>query len=72
MITVDSILNFDFSALSVADRLKVIRKIEDTLGGGTDSFVLTANQKAEYDRRYQEALQHPDRLLTLDELKARR
>jgi putative addiction module component (TIGR02574 family) len=65
------ILDFDFSQLTVAARFSIMRRICDSLENDLDSFQPTAEEWAEYDRRAQEAMDRPEKMLTLEEFKAR-
>jgi putative addiction module component (TIGR02574 family) len=52
-------LDFDFSKLSVAERIQLAEDLWDSIPESAD-IALTDVQKAELDRRLEDLAQHPD------------
>jgi len=54
--------------LSVADRLRVVEAVWNSLDAEPDAPALSPEQRAELDRRLDDLEAHPDKLLTWDQV----
>ena len=55
--------------LSIAERIRLVEEIWDTIAEENEAFELTDAQKRELDRRLKSATNTPDRGRTWDEIK---
>jgi putative addiction module component (TIGR02574 family) len=62
---------FDFSGLSVPERLDLIERIYDSIEAEAPPPALSDNLRAELDRRLNDYLAAPDNVIPWDEVKAR-
>jgi putative addiction module component (TIGR02574 family) len=56
-------------ALSVRDRLKLLRAIAESLEADSETIGLTAAQERELDRRWRKHLRHPSAAKTWEEIR---
>ena len=65
--------HFDFSHLSVADRIQLAEDLWDSIPAdtGVDTLPLTPEQRSELDRRLQDALEHPGQSIPWNEVRLR-
>jgi putative addiction module component (TIGR02574 family) len=63
--------DFDFSSLSVAERIQLAEDLWDSVVAETTDIPLTDAQKAELDRRLEDLRRNPDDAAPWDEVRDR-
>jgi putative addiction module component (TIGR02574 family) len=61
---------YDFSSLSIEERIDLVQAIWDSIAAEADQLPLTEPQKRELDRRIAELDANPENVLTWEQIKA--